>query len=77
MFSVQIDTARSWRGGQNQVLLTTIGLRQLGHRVVLVAHPDGELRRRLGENGSACVKSCFNPDRLASEYLGVLQNAVN
>jgi len=51
MFSVQIDTATSWRGGQNQVLLTTIGLRQLGHHVVLVAHPDGELRRRAAEGG--------------------------
>jgi glycosyltransferase involved in cell wall biosynthesis len=51
MFSVQIDTARTWRGGQNQVFLTTLGLRALGHRVVLVAHPDGELRRRAVEGG--------------------------
>jgi L-malate glycosyltransferase len=47
VFSLQIDTARSWRGGQNQVLLTARGLRALGHRVVVVAHPDGELRKRL------------------------------
>ncbi len=51
MFSVQIDTAETWRGGQNQVLLTTLGLRALGHRVVLVAHPKGELRRRAEEGG--------------------------
>jgi glycosyltransferase involved in cell wall biosynthesis len=51
MFSVQIDTARTWRGGQNQVFLTVLGLRALGHRVVLVAHPDGELRRRAEEGG--------------------------
>ena len=31
--------ARTWRGGQNQVLLTVHGLRALGHRAVLVAHP--------------------------------------
>jgi L-malate glycosyltransferase len=49
MFSVHIDTARSWRGGQNQVLLTVNGLRALGHRASLVAHPDGELRRRAEE----------------------------
>ncbi|HEY3384448.1 MAG TPA: glycosyltransferase family 4 protein [Vicinamibacterales bacterium] len=49
MFSLQIDTARSWRGGQNQVLLTTRGLCARGHRVAVVAHPDGELRRRLGD----------------------------
>jgi glycosyltransferase involved in cell wall biosynthesis len=47
MISVQIDTGRSWRGGQNQVLLLTRGLRARGHRVVFVIHPDGELRKRL------------------------------
>jgi glycosyltransferase involved in cell wall biosynthesis len=49
MFSLHIDTARSWRGGQNQVLLTVNGLRALGQRTALVAHPDGELRRRAEE----------------------------
>src|SRR6476660_8438989 len=49
MFSLHIDTARTWRGGQNQVLLTVNGLREIGHRAALVAHPDGELRRRAAE----------------------------
>src|SRR6266508_3523679 len=49
MFSLHIDTARTWRGGQNQVLLTVNGLRALGHRAMLVAHPNGELRRRAAE----------------------------
>jgi len=49
MFSLHIDTARTWRGGQNQVLLTVNGLRSIGHRAALVAHPDGELRRRAAE----------------------------
>jgi L-malate glycosyltransferase len=49
MFSLHIDTARTWRGGQNQVLLTVNGLRALGQRAALVAHPDGELRRRASE----------------------------
>ena len=49
MFSLHIDTARTWRGGQNQVLLTVNGLREIGHRAALVAHPDGELRRRATE----------------------------
>ena len=39
MFSLHIDTARTWRGGQNQVLVTVMGLRALGHRTLLVAHP--------------------------------------
>src|SRR5262245_24899652 len=49
MFSLHIDTARTWRGGQNQVLLTVNGLRAIGHRAALVAHPNGELRRRAHE----------------------------
>src|SRR5437773_5921353 len=49
MFSLHIDTARTWRGGQNQVLLTVNGLRALGHRAALVRHPDGERRRRAAE----------------------------
>jgi L-malate glycosyltransferase len=49
MFSLHIDTARTWRGGQNQVLMTVNGLRAIGQRAALVAHPDGELRRRAAE----------------------------
>ena len=49
MFSLHIDTAQSWRGGQNQVLLTVNGLRSIGQRASLVAHPDGELRGRVAE----------------------------
>ena len=49
MFSLHIDTAPTWRGGQNQVLLTVLGLRAQGHRAALVAHPSGELRQRADE----------------------------
>ena len=49
MFSLHIDTARTWRGGQNQVLTTVMGLRALGHRTMLVAHSGGELRQRAAE----------------------------
>jgi glycosyltransferase involved in cell wall biosynthesis len=49
MFSLHVDTARTWRGGQNQVLLTVNGLRAFGQRAALVAHPDGELRKRAAE----------------------------
>ena len=49
MVSLHVDTARTWRGGQNQVLLTVLGLRSRGHRAALVAHPDGELRRRASD----------------------------
>jgi glycosyltransferase involved in cell wall biosynthesis len=49
MFSLHIDTARQWRGGQSQVKYTVMGLRALGHRAMLVAHPEGELLKRMSE----------------------------
>jgi len=49
VFSLHIDTAQTWRGGQNQVLLTVNGLRAIGHQTMLVAHPTGELRKRAAE----------------------------
>lgn len=49
MFSLHIDTARSWRGGQSQVMYTVMGLRAIGQRAVLLAHPEGELFRRMQE----------------------------
>ena len=49
MFSLHIDTATSWRGGQSQVLYTVQGLRAIGERAALVANPDGVLYRRMSE----------------------------
>ena len=46
MFSLHLDTAQTWRGGQHQVLLTVLGLRRRGHRAALAAQPRGELYRR-------------------------------
>ena len=47
MFSLHVDSGRTWRGGQSQVLNTIVGLRAAVHRAVLVAHPKGELFRRM------------------------------
>ena len=49
MTSVHIDTAKTWRGGQNQVLLTVTGLSEMGHPAVLVANKRGELAQRVSE----------------------------
>ena len=46
MFSLHVDTARTWRGGQYQALLTVHGLRRRGRRAALAAQPRGELFRR-------------------------------
>jgi len=47
MFSLHVDTARTWRGGQGQVRLTVQGLHAIGQQAALVAHPSGELGRRV------------------------------
>lgn len=49
MFSIHIDTAQTWRGGQSQVRYTVLGLRALGHRAALVADPSGALFQRMSE----------------------------
>jgi hypothetical protein len=49
VFSLHIDTALGWRGEQCLVLHTVLGLRALGRRAALVAHPKGEFLRRLSE----------------------------
>lgn len=49
MFAIHVDTQRAWRGGQRQVLLTVLGMRERGHRALLIAHPEGELARRASE----------------------------
>jgi glycosyltransferase involved in cell wall biosynthesis len=43
---LQVDTARGWRGGQNQVLLTAQGLARRGHQVVLACQRGGVLEQR-------------------------------
>jgi glycosyltransferase involved in cell wall biosynthesis len=47
--SLHVDTAQTWRGGQNQVLQLVTGLGEIGAPAVLVAHEAGELRRRAQE----------------------------
>jgi glycosyltransferase involved in cell wall biosynthesis len=49
VFSLHIDTSRNWTGGSNQVMYTVMGLRARRERAALVAHPEGELFRRMSE----------------------------
>jgi glycosyltransferase involved in cell wall biosynthesis len=68
VFALHIDTARSWRGGQQQVLLTVLGLRARGHRAVLVAHPEGELYRRAAEGPDRVPLAPMNEVDLAAAW---------
>jgi glycosyltransferase involved in cell wall biosynthesis len=47
--SVHVDTAKTWRGGQNQVLQLVTGLEGTGHPATLVAHEGGALGKRAAE----------------------------
>src|SRR5262245_18992549 len=67
-FSLHIDTARTWRGGQQQALLTVLGLRARGHRAVLVAHPHGELYRRAREGTDLIVLAPRNEVDLSTAW---------
>ena len=48
---LHVDTARAWRGGQNQVLLTARAWRARGHEVVLACRRGGALAARAREAG--------------------------
>lgn len=68
MFALHIDTARTWRGGQQQVLLTVLGLRARGHRAVLVAHREGELLKRASEGPDLVPLAPANEIDLAAAW---------
>src|SRR5438552_9901303 len=48
---VHVDSGRSWRGGQRQVLLLATGLRDLGYRTLVVAPTGSPLIRRAEHEG--------------------------
>jgi len=46
-----LNTERGWRGGEAQTLRLVRGLRERGHRCLLIGQPDGELMRRAAGEG--------------------------
>jgi glycosyltransferase involved in cell wall biosynthesis len=68
VFSLHVDTARTWRGGQQQALLTVLGMRERGHRSVLVAHPEGELYNRAAEGPDLVGLAPLNEIDLAAAW---------
>lgn len=48
---LHVDTARGWRGGQNQVLLTAQGMARRGHEVVVAARVGAPLAERATARG--------------------------
>lgn len=52
---LHVDTERGWRGGERQVLWLAAGMRERGHRVVVVARAGDELARRANDRGLEVV----------------------
>ena len=48
---LHVDTERGWRGGERQVLWLAGGMRERGHRAIVVARNDDELARRASNAG--------------------------
>ncbi len=50
---LHIDSGQTWRGGQRQVLLLALGLRDRGHEPLLIAAPESPLLKRAQAQGLA------------------------
>lgn len=59
---VHVDSAASWRGGQNQVLLTALGMTARGHEVVIACQRGGALASRAREAGLDVRPLAFRGD---------------
>jgi L-malate glycosyltransferase len=68
---VHVDTATTWRGGQNQVLLTARGQAARGHEVVVACRRGGALEGRAREAGIAVRSLPFHGDLWPPAVLGL------
>jgi glycosyltransferase involved in cell wall biosynthesis len=57
-----VDSARGWRGGQNQVLLSALGMRARGHEVRILCRSGGLLEARAREAGLEAPAVPFRGD---------------
>ena len=54
---IHVDTERGWRGGERQLLWLAAGMRDRGHRGILVARPGDELANRAARRGLEVLES--------------------
>ena len=59
---VHVDSARGWRGGQNQALLTALGMAARGHDVTVACQAGGTLAERARAAGLAVRELAFRGD---------------
>jgi glycosyltransferase involved in cell wall biosynthesis len=68
---VHADSARTWRGGQNQVLLTSRGMAARGHEIWLACQEGGPLAARARAEGLAVRPMAFHGDFSPSAVVGL------
>ncbi len=66
-----MDSAASWRGGQNQVLLTALGMAERGHEVAVACRRGGVLEERARAAGLAVHALPFRGDLSPTAALGL------
>lgn len=59
---LHVDTASTWRGGQNQALLTALGQSARGHQVAVACREGGALEERLQQAGLPAHPIAFRGD---------------
>jgi len=68
---VHVDSARGWRGGQNQVLLTARGLERRGHEVIVACRARSALRDRARAAGLDVQEIAFGGDFVPGPLLAL------
>ena len=48
---LQTETLKGWGGQQNKIILESIALGELGHKVILVCNPGARIRERAEKHG--------------------------
>jgi len=70
---LHVDSARTWRGGQNQVLLTAQGMARRGREVVVAARRSGVLETRARAAGLDNCGLPFHGDFSPAAVLGLVR----
>jgi glycosyltransferase involved in cell wall biosynthesis len=68
---LHVDSAATWRGGQNQVLLTATGMARRGVRTAIACRAGGELLARAAGAGAAVRPLPFRGDLWPPAILGL------
>ena len=70
---LHVDSGRTWRGGQNQALLTVEGLMAAGHQVILAARHGGALESRARAAGIELRPLKFQGDFSPAAVAGLVR----